>query len=1102
MTRQAFLIAVTVCTLSGVLLAGEVTSQKMLSDYRVTLNAENAALSEILEKIEAQTKFTFSYFEGLDNTLTIDITANNKRLDKVLETLAIEAQVNFRRINGLIAVNKPDLSKPLVKDLSSSSEASAQEDFTISGKITDENGQPLPGANIIIKGTTLGTTADAEGNYALTVPDGTTTLVFSYIGYATEEVDIVGRSIIDMMMLPDIETLQEVVVSTGYWDVEAKYNPGNIAKVSAKDIEGQAISNPLQAIQGRMAGVYVRQTTGVPGGGFRIQIRGQNSLRSDGNEPFYIVDGVPYTSTSLNSAFTSAVKQNGNPLSSIHPDDIENIQILKDADATAIYGSRGANGVVLITTKRPESGKVRLNIDLSRGVGEVSNKANLMNKEAFLEMNRETIANDGLENRFPPSTLERFFPAVYVWDQERSTDWQEELLGGTAQQTTGNISLSGGSTNTTFLIGGGYFRETTVFPGDSDFERFSGRFSFNHASVDGKLQASASTNYTVSNSTLPNIDFTSLALTLAPNAPALFDEEGNLNWENGSWENPLAALEREYIDQTNNLVTNATISYELLKGLRFKSTLGYNVLTVNETSIQPLAALNPETITPDRTGASWFGNANTQTWIVEPQLSYQTQLLKGELNVLLGTTLQSTVLERETLFATGFSSDALLLNIQAANEILIRGLDYSEYRYNAVFGRIQYAWEDKYLLNLTGRRDGSTRFGPRKQFGNFGAVGAAWIFSEENFVQDALPFLSFGKLRASYGATGNDQIGDYQYLDSYTAADNEPYNGGRGLVVTRLANADFSWETVKKLEAGLEFGLLNDKVYTKISWYRNRSTDQLVGQPLSLVTGASSIQFNLPATVENRGWEFEINTTNVHKKNFQWTTGFNLTIPENELIEFPDIENFPAFASRWEVGKPIIGSSRKMLQFTGLNPETGAYDFVDFDGDGRITNQDQQKFTEVGQEFFGGIQNTLRYKGFQLDFLFQFVKQTQTSAFRVFGTPGRMNQPSVLIDRWRQPGDMATFQQATIIGASAAFSNYRGSDQIIVDGSFIRLGNVSLSYSLPKALLTKLHLENLKIFVEGQNLLTITEYQVLDPEVASFTLPPLRIMTGGIQLTL
>ncbi len=1087
-----------VLILSCITLFNFTTIAGFSQNEKITIKADQTlTLVEVFELIKEQTGYTFMHksdlFDGAPPvSLQKGVITVKKLLDKSLENS--DFTYEFTKDGSIIL-------KPI------------PEPIKITGKVTDSEGKPLPNATVIIKGTNTGVTADMKGNYTITVPDFKTTLVFSYVGFATQEIVVGNKVTINVSLEQAATELEGVTINAGYYTVKEREKTGNISRVSAKEIEQQPISNPLQAIQGRMPGVYITQKSGVPGGGFDIRIRGINSIRylfDDSDDPLYLVNGVPFPSLNLNTGYSFSAKGKGNSLSTINPDDIESIEILKDADATAIYGSRGANGVVLITTKKGQAGKTKLDIDIAQGMGAIPRKIELMNTEQYVEMRREGIENSGYGG-LPIETLRRVLPDAYVWGTDRYTDWQEVLLGGTAHQTNANMALSGGNSTTNFMIGGSYYREKTVFPGDGDFQRAAVRLNLNHASKNRKLNVSLSVNYTTSKSTrFPGTDFTRKALTLAPNAPDLYDEEGNINWENSTWHNPLSDLEKEFNDQTDNLVANTQISYRILPGLQIKTTLGYNTIHLDEVAIIPFSSIDPGRLTPNSIAYSDFGKRNIKSWNIEPQLEYSRKIAKGELKLLLGNTFQNTVSEAQAIRAQGFSSDALLLNIKSATDLRIRYSDYSEYRHYAIYGRMNYTWDKKYIVNLTGRRDGSSRFGPGKQFGYFGAFGLAWIFSKEQFIQDAFPFISFGKLRASYGSTGNDQIGNYEYLNTFSSVD-DPYNGSKGLLVTRHANPDYSWETVKKLEVGLEMGLFEDKIFTTVSWYRNRATDQLVGFPLSQVTGKSSVQFNLPATVENRGWEFELSAKIFNTDHFQWNTAFNLTIPQNELIEFPDIELFPTYDFRWEIGKSIFG--QKMYEYKGINPETGLYEFVDYDGDGNISYNDYQKYVEIGQTYYGGLHNSLSYKGFQFDFFFQFVKQTGQDFFTVFTLPGSgghsrhsaaPNQPAAVLDRWQQPGDMASFQQyafSSFGDASRAFSKFKQSNAAYRDNSFIRLKNISLSYTFPERILSKLGLQRLRVYIEGQNVLTITDYEGFDPEY-SLGLPPLRMFTAGLQITL
>ncbi|WP_268225202.1 TonB-dependent receptor [Sinomicrobium oceani] len=1064
---------------------------------KITLNMQGVTVLEVIEEIETITDFDFLYSEkDLDLSRKVSINARKRRVEEVLAILFKNSGVVYS-INEKLIILKPNgevskVPKPGVNP------RDVQQQFEVNGTITDPEGNPLPGVNIIIKGTNQGTMSNPDGKYSIRV-ETNDILTFSYVGFKKVELPVNGPDTINIQMEEDVTSLEGVEVNAGYYTVKERERTGNISRITAKDIEKQPVANPLQALQGRMPGVYIQQTTGVPGGGYNIQIRGQNSLRAggttglDGNLPLYIVDGVPITSTPLGSPIGGAIVGAGNPLNSINPSDIESIEILKDADATAIYGSRGANGVVLITTKKGGIGKTKVDINFYQGLGKASNKMDLLNTEQYMEMRREAFANDGMEPRASDHDLNGNWT-----DPTRFTDWQDELLGGTAYVTNVQTTFSGGTQQTQFLVGMGYYRESTVFSGDSKYDKFSTNFNMNHSSENKKFTINFSGNYVVEDNNLPPIDPTSTALTLPPNAPALFDEAGNLNWENGNFDNPLAGFRQEFNSRTNNLIANAILSYQILDGFQIKTSLGYTETRLNEKYKVPLISIDP--FGTSNTGAVSVGNNHTNNWIIEPQLTYELSIGSGRLNILIGGTFQKSNLIVERFTGQGYTSDALLDNLRAAPVVSVNNIDNVEYKYTAVFGRVNYNWKEKYILNLTGRRDGSSRFGPGKQFGNFGALGGAWIFSKENFTQDNLPFLSFGKLRMSYGTTGSDQIGDYGYFELWNPIQ-YPYNGITGLSPSNLFNPDFGWEINRKFEVGFEMGFIDDRIFLSSSYYRNRSDNQLVGIPLPSTTGFSSIQANFPAEVENTGLEFGLITNNIKTKDFSWSTTFNLTIPRSKLIAFPDIEN-SAFNSHYKVGEPL--GVLFAYHYMGVNTETGLYTFEDVNEDGLIRLADDGQFQkEIGLEYFGGFQNNLTYKGFQLDIFLQFVKQTGRNYLNYFGNPGSFsNQPVNVQNRWQQSGDHTDIQQYTQTGAArSAYLNVQRSDYRIGDASFVRLKNVSLSYQFPPTLLKKLKLADLRVYVQGQNLLTFTNYKGLDPETQSSSLPPLRMLTLGIQVT-
>jgi TonB-linked SusC/RagA family outer membrane protein len=959
----------------------------------------------------------------------------------------------------------------------------------IQGIVTDGN-TPLAGVSILIKGKSNATLTDYNGRYTLSAtPEDI--LVFSYIGYKTQQVPVQGRNTINISLQENTTKLQEVKINAGYYSVKNSQNTGSISKITSKSIETQPVTNLLATMQGRMAGVSITQTTGVPGGGFEVKIRGQNSIRSEGNAPLYVIDGVPYSSDPIGYNQTATTFPTvTSPLNSINPDNIESIEVLKDADATSIYGSRGANGVVLVTTKKGKMGKTKFSVTASTGAGQVTSFMKLMNTQQYLSMRAKAFANDGVA----------YQPWDYdingTWDPNRYTNWQEELIGGTSQISELQGTLSGGSETTQFLFSGNYHTETTVFPGDFLYKVGGSQFSLNHRSEDSKFKMTLSANYNVQDNDQPAFDFTYDARALPPNAPALYDANGNLNWENGTWDNPLRNLGAKFESKTNDLLTNTVLSYELASGLLLKSSFGFTDLRHTESRISPSSIYNPSYGITAAYSGIYLNNTNRSSWIVEPQVSWEKQIRKGKISMLAGGTFQNQITAHLFQSGTGFSSNSLIYDLASATTSRVLLNDEIIYKYQAFFGRINYNWQERYILNLTGRRDGSSRFGPGNQFALFGAVGAAWLFSNESFLKNS-SWLSFGKLRTSYGTTGNDQIGDYQFLNTYSSS-GYAYDGVTGLQPTRLYNPDFGWETNKKLEIALETGFLQDRLFVTAAWYSNRSSNQLVGVPLAATTGFSVLQSNLDATVENTGLEFTLRTVNFNAKNFNWTTSLNWTIAHTKLLRFPNLKA-SAYKEQYRINEPL--NIQLVYQYTGIDPQTGVYQFKDINNDGKISfPDDRQKVVDLNPDYYGGFQNQLTYKRWKLDFLFQFVKQKNLNY--PMGFAGQMsNQPTKMLSSWQQPGDTGPYQVYTSgynDDAVTADYLYSQSDASISDASFIRLKNIAVSYDLP----LNVKSTQCKIMLQSQNLLTFTKYKDGDPEFTSYGyLPPLKVITAGVQLT-
>lgn len=975
----------------------------------------------------------------------------------------------------------------------------------ITGQLLSEADRSvLAGASVKIAGASSGTISDEEGRFSLSVSQSSARLVISFIGYRSLDTLLVlpHKEELILALVQDLTTLDEVKVSTGYWQSSVRLNTGNISKLGSAEIAKQPVLNPLQALQARLPGVFVQQQTGVPGGAFTVNIRGQSSL-INGNVPLYVVDGVPVMGSTV-SSFTGSenIIASANPLSIINPADIESIEVLKDADATAIYGSRGANGVVLITTKKGKEGKMAYNASFSQGLGSVSRRLPLLRTPDYIAMRREAFTNDEQK----PLTSD--YDVNGTWDEDRYTDWQKELTGGTARLTNAQLSMSVGSKQTQFLLSGGYYRETTVFPGENAYQRGSVNFSLNHASSDGKFKILFSGLYGLESNNLFSVDL-SQYVNLPPNAPELYTETGDLNWANGTWNNPLSALQKRFKAHTDNLVSNAVFSYQITRDFQLRTNMGYTSMVRDEIQPNPLSAYGPYAGVTPQTIATTFAHNQVKTWLIQPQLTYSKTIAGSQFNVLLGGSWQESVDQRQRLRATGFSSDALIEQISAAATVTVLNAPYLQYRYGSVFGRFNYDLKQRYLVNLTARRDGSSRFGPGRRFANFWAVGAGWIFSREAFAQPLSAALNFGKIRVSYGTTGNDQIGDYRYMQLWGPTPN-PYQGNPGLYPTRLANDLYGWEINRKAEAALELGFFGDRLFLSSAYFVNRSSNQLVNYSLPPSTGFTGVQANLKAVIENRGWELELTSKNVTGKSISWTTSFNITLPKSKLISFPGIEQ-SAYASDFQVGSPT--TIQKRYHFAGVDSQTGLYQYEGFAADGqkyfgRASElnfpADLQAIKKIDRDLYGGLTNTFTVKGWQLDLSFQFVKQTGRNYMTGFSSPGTMsNQPRQVLNRWQKPGDQTDIQRFSQSG-EGYFEYLYGArllgDNSISDASFIRLKNLQVSYQIKTG--QGQSAPTLKVYVQGQNLLTFTRFLGTDPEAQSIlNLPPLRVVSAGFNLT-
>jgi TonB-linked SusC/RagA family outer membrane protein len=1061
---------------------------------KINLSVSNASLREVMQQVRKQTGYNF-FIQSDVLKMAKPVNVNLKQVDMedALEIIFKDQPLTYEvKDMGILIKTKEIPAKSIIDKVKAFFSA-----IDIKGKVTDEQGNALPGASVKAGGKV--TVTNGNGEFSLSGVDENFSVEISYIGYTTKTVKASNSSFLLIQLQLKSNELGETIIK-GYYSTSKILNTGAVSSVKGEEIAKQPVSDVLMALEGKIPGLYISQASGVPGAQVNVVLRGRNSI-ANGTAPLYIVDGIPFNSKNLSQNLNAAYGQLS-PFTSIRPEDIQSIDVLKDADATAIYGSRGANGVILITTKKGISGKTKVEMNVYTGIGKIANKFDLLNTQQYLAMRDEAFKNDN-------ATPQDFDHDVNGdWDRGRYTDWQKELIGGTSKFTNATATLSGGNEYTQFLFGTSYRKETTVFPGSFNNQIGSANLNVNHTSEDRKFHVDISVNYSNINNRLPLTDFASLVY-LAPDAPAVYNADGTLNWQNNTFENPFGGSKQKSTSITDNLISNLILSYKILKDVQLKSSFGYNVTNMNEDNILPFSSVNPinEMYGPPADIRQHIRSTNRiKSWIIEPQINYSKDFEGHHLDALIGATFQSSIQDALSETATGFSNDAIIESFAAGTKVSNRTGTNTLYKYTAGFARLGYNYQQKYVLNLTGRRDGSSRFGPRKQFGSFGAIGAAWVFSKEHFSADNLPFLSLGKIRGSIGKTGNDQLIDYAYLSTYTAS-SATYFGAGILRPTSLTNPLYGWETINKIEAALDLGFLKDQLQLSISYYRNRTTNQLVGYSLSGITGFPSVIANLPAVIQNKGVEFELSSIIVKKQNFTWTSNFNLSIPKNKLISFPNIAG-SSYASNFFVGQPL--TAQLNYEYKGIDPKTGLYTFKDMDGDGDISSAGDRVPKFYGQKFFGGLNNSVSYKNFSFDFMIQFVKQIgysqniNTSAGIV-----NQNQPISVLDHWESSSLLGKYQKySQDFGAVYELSSiYDNSDARRTDASFLRLKNVMLSWSIPSPLREKLKLQNLRIYAQGQNLLTITNFKGIDPENALsggyfVVLPPLRLLTLGIQVSL
>ncbi|MGA0559156.1 TonB-dependent receptor [Larkinella sp. VNQ87] len=1056
-------------------------------EQRIALKAETTSLKAALAILERTTKVLFVY-NPREIQASRKVTLENRyltlreALHELLTPLNIRYEVSGRQIALFRTEESGRLSLPIPIH---STEMPAE--LTVSGTVTDEKGEGLPGVSVLIKGTQRGTTTNPEGKYRLAVPGEQTVLVFSFVGFQTQELTVGNRTTLDLTLKTDNKNLDEVVV-VGYGTVKKSDLTGSVAKVGESNIKATPIASLDRAMQGRAAGVQVVSNSARPGGGSTIRIRGSGSVNA-GNDPLYVIDGFP----------------TGN-LNSINTDDIESIEILKDASATAIYGSRGSNGVVMVTTKRGKAGKAVISYDGYYGTQTVRRTMPLLNARQFAELVNEAQTNAGAKPYFDGSTADRPLPNTLG----EGTNWQDAVLQKAPIQSH-QLSVLGGSEKSRYAISFGYFGQEGIVR-NSDFNRYTLRANLDN-DVTSRLKVGLTMQgaYTTGNNARTEVDgnagggIISAALSYSPTFP-IYNADGSYYKNQGTLNGLAVDNPRALTDEFRNknsvirLLANAYADYKIIEGLTFRTSFGTDLLATKTNSYITRLAI---------AGASLGGSAsvaNTQNinWLNENTLNFTRQLTpKHNLSALLGYTIQGQTIETATARANTFSDDfAEYNNLGAGSTLVPPSSDADDWRLISYIARVNYGFDDRFLLTFTARRDGSSRFGLNNKFGFFPSGALAWKIANEQWLRNTR-VLSDAKLRLSYGLSGNQEIGNYRFLANINAA---PYVLGgvlqTGSATGGIANPDLRWEKNAQFDAGLDVGLFNNRVQISADYYIKTTSDLLfnVGVPTS--SGFSTTLKNI-GSVRNNGLEFSFTTINIDHDGFRWTSEFNITFNRNKVLRLDGRQEFRTGSDATihntaqnpillRVGSPlgnffglitdgIFQNQGEVDASAQKTAKPGDLRYVDRNDDGVINDNDRDIIGNANPDFFGGFNNTFSFKGFDLNV---FVQGSYGNEILNYGTfdllnmTGGNNLSARALNRWTPTNPANEIPRANAAGGSRLLSSLH-----VEDGSYLRFKNISLGYNLPKRWLNPMSVSSLKVYVALQNYLTISNYSGLDPEV-------------------
>ncbi len=1015
---------------------------------------------------------------------------------------------------------------------------------TITGTVTSsEDGLPLPGVNVLVKNTSIGTITDENGKYELSDAKNKT-LVFSFIGFETKEVEAGEKTVIDVVLEPESKMLKDIVV-VAYGTVKKSDLTGSVSSVSSEDLNRTAPTSLDQALQGRAAGVQVTQVSGRPGGQTSIRIRGSSSINA-GNEPLYVVDGMLITSDNgqLNAGGTAGAELNG--LSTISPSDIERIEILKDASATALYGSRGSNGVVLITTKRGKAGRSSVTFDTYYGVQDVTKKLEMLDGETFAHYMNNFAMDAGLP-----------LDARYLIPEKigKGTDWQEAIFQQAPMQSY-QLSATGGNENTQYAISGGYFRQEGIII-NSDFNRYSFRTNLDQkVSNRFKVGSSVSLSYIKSKGVLTGAlgagtgtllpGATTSALLFPPTLPVLDSTvAGGYTFEDDRGRNignPVAdALETDNISNYTRAIANVYGIYKIADGLDFKASAGVDAFSSKDNRFIP----NYLKRTQNNNGDAVVATVDGYSWLTEYTLNFNRKLSdRHSFDALLGTTFQGFRSERLFAFGLDFADNRTgWHNLGSALNPQPSATGEAEWGIISYLGRVNYSFDNRILVTLTGRADGASKFGANNKYGFFPSGSVAWKLHEEDFVKNLGVFESL-KTRLSYGVLGNQDIFPYASLATVgtvgqgTFNNTEAYNGQEPL---RYPNPDLKWERTSQMDFGLDAEFAGGRVGATFDVYQKQTTDLLLFTPLPTTTGFSGALFNIGG-LRNRGLELAINSRNLTGE-FTWQTDLNFSINRNEITELssdedifvPGVLNVPAGWSILREGEPIgtfygylsdglFQSDEEALNGPHLKaqkPKAGDRKYKDINGrdaqgnltgqpDGVIDEADRTIIGDANPDFTWGLTNSFSWKGFDLSIFIQGVQGNDIVNAYLFEIGSLNAETNVLKEfydnRWTPENPNNEYPKINPSERNIF------SDAQVEDGSFIRIKNVTLGYNLPAGWLQRSKLAKFRIYASVNNLSTFTKYRGYDPEVNAFGqshllqgidyggYPLARTIIGGVQV--